>query len=157
MARKKVSAGLMMYRRRAGALEVFLVHPGGPYHAGKDAGGWSVPKGELEDGDDLLQTAIREFSEETGKDAEGPYTPLGSIKQRGGKTVHAWAFAGDWEDGRALVSNTFEMEWPRNSGQMQTFPEVDQGAFFPADTAREKINVRQVALIDRLAEWLASA
>lgn len=155
MARsKKISAGLMMYRRREGGLEVFIVHPGGPYHAGKDLGAWSVPKGEVEPGDDLLQTAIREFEEETGKPPEGPYISLGSIRQRGGKTVHAWAFAGEWEDGRALVSNTFEMEWPYRSGQLQTFPEVDDGRFFAVDTAKQKINVAQAELIDRLAAAL---
>ena len=125
------------------------------YHAGQDTGAWSIPKGEVEPGDDLHETAVREFEEETGKAPAGPYRPLGSIRQRGGKTVHAWAFAGDWEEGRVLVSNTFELEWPRRSGRMQTFPEVDDGRFFPAATAREKINVAQAALIDRLAEALS--
>jgi predicted NUDIX family NTP pyrophosphohydrolase len=154
--RSRISAGLMMYRLREGRLEVFLVHPGGPFFADRDAGAWSVPKGEVEDGE-LLDTAVREFAEETGKQPSPPYVALGAIKQRGGKTVHAWAFAGDWEAGRVLVSNTFEMEWPRKSGQLQTFPEVDRGEFFAADVAREKINVAQAELVDRLAAHLGLA
>lgn len=145
----------MMYRRAAGGeLEVFLVHPAGPYHANKDLGAWSIPKGEVEEGDPMQETALREFAEETGLQPAGPYVALGDIRQRGGKTVHAWAFAGEWEAGRVLVSNTFEMEWPRGSGTMQTFPEVDDGRFFTVPVAKQKINAAQAALIDRLVALL---
>ncbi|MEL6341790.1 MAG: NUDIX domain-containing protein [Myxococcota bacterium] len=152
----KVSAGLMMYRLQAGMVEVFLIHPGGPYAAKKDRGVWSIPKGEIEPDEPLEETAVREFEEETGKPAGSPRISLGSIRQRGGKTVHAWAFEGDWEADRELVSNTFEMEWPPRSGQMQVFPEVDKAQFFSIAEAKEKINVRQVALIDRLLAWLSA-
>ena len=151
---KKTSAGLMMYRVRSGALEIFLAHPGGPYWKNRDDGGWSIPKGEVEPDEDLEDTAVREFIEEIGVTPEGPRVALGSIRQRGGKTVHAWAFAGEWEDGRVPDSNTFELEWPRGSGTMVAFPEVDQARFFPADVAKVKINVAQVALIERLAAHL---
>lgn len=151
---KKISAGLMMYRVRDGGLEVFLAHPGGPYWKKKDLGGWSIPKGEVEPDEDLESTAVREFEEEIGIAPTGPRFSLGSIRQRGGKTVHCWAFAGDWEDGRVPDSNTFELEWPRGSGKMVAFPEVDRAEFFTAATGREKINVAQIAFIDRLAEHL---
>ena len=155
MARaKKISAGLMMYRVRDGELEIFLAHPGGPYWEKKDAGGWSIPKGEVEPGEDLEATAAREFEEEIGVTPQGPRISLGSIRQRGGKTVHCWAFAGEWEDGRVPDSNTFELEWPRGSGAMVAFPEVDRAAFFSTTEARVKINVAQVELIDRLAAHL---
>lgn len=145
-----------MYRQNGGALDVFLVHPGGPFFANRDEGCWTIPKGLPEEDEALQATAIREFQEETGVDASPPYLPLGSIRQRGGKTVHAWAFEGEWPEGHVLNSNTFTLEWPRGSGQMQTFPEVDQGQFFDVDTARQKINAAQVDLIDRLQEQLAS-
>ena len=157
MARsKKVSAGLLMYRRRPTGTEVFLVHPGGPYHAHQDAGSWSIPKGEPGEDEDLEVAACREFAEETGKAPSGPRIPLGTVRQRGGKTVHAWAFAGDWEADRVLVSNTFELEWPPRSGVLQVFPEVDRGAFFSIEDARQKINVAQAEFLGRLLAALGA-
>lgn len=150
----KESAGLLMYRSHGG-LEVFLVHPGGPFFKNKDDGAWSIPKGELEPSEDPLQTARREFEEETGIAVpEEGFVYLGEIRQRGGKRVVAWAFAGDC-DPAAIASNTFEMEWPPRSGRRQRFPEIDRAAFFPADVARKKINRAQTELIDRLERALA--
>jgi predicted NUDIX family NTP pyrophosphohydrolase len=154
MARNKTSAGLMMYRRRAGGLEIFLAHPGGPYLKNKDLGYWGIPKGEIEAGEDPLAAAIREFAEETGILAAGEFLPLGSVVQASGKTVHAWAFAGDWEEGREPASNLFPLEWPPHSGQQQWFPEVDKAAFFPVPVAMKKINRAQAAFIVRLQELL---
>lgn len=157
MARSRnVSAGLLMYRYRDDELEVFLIHPGGPYTARKDLGAWSIPKGELEPDEHPEDTAVREFKEETGKPAGAPRFPLGSVRQRGGKRVHCWAFAGEWEDDRVLQSNTFELEWPPRSGRMQTWPEVDKAEFFTIPIAREKINVAQAAFLDRLIDLLAA-
>ena len=154
---KKTSAGLLMYRHRSGILEVFIAHPGGPYALNKDVGAWSIPTGEIEPGEDLEATAVREFAEEIGIPATGPRVDLGSIKQRGGKTVYCWAFEGghDWADGRIPDSNTFELELPRGSGTMVAFPEVDKAEFFTVPVAKEKINIAQVALIDRLIAHLA--
>ena len=145
-----------MFRRGASGLEVFLVHPGGPLYTNKDAGVWTLPKGELEPGQAPLDVARREFEEETGRSAaqcardSEPALPLGSVVQRGGKTVHAFAFEGDWPDGVDVRSNEFEMEWPPRSGRRQCFPEVDRGAFFSVERAREKINPAQAELLDRL-------
>jgi predicted NUDIX family NTP pyrophosphohydrolase len=150
----KVSAGLLMYRRRGGALEVFLVHPGGPFWARKDAGAWSIPKGELDRTEDALTVARREFTEETGFRAEGDVRPLAPITQAGGKVVHAFALEGD-ADPAALQSNTFSIEWPPRSGRQQSFPEVDRAAWFPLDVARQKINPAQAALLDELEATLA--
>lgn len=152
--RSKVSAGLLVYRLNGSALEIFLGHPGGPFFAKKDAGVWSIPKGEVDGDEDLLQTALREFEEETGIKPEGEYLSLGHIKQKNGKIVHAWAFAGDWDKNKPIRSNTFTMEWPPHSGQKQEFPEIDQGAFFDSETAKQKINPAQVALIERLQTLL---
>jgi predicted NUDIX family NTP pyrophosphohydrolase len=152
----KVSAGLMMYRRKEGRLEVFLVHPGGPYFARKDDGCWSIPKGELEPAEDPLSTARREFEEETGLAPRGEFISLESVTQKGGKQVLAWAFEGDWEDGRSPASNTCEIEWPPRSGRMQRIPEIDRAEFFPADVARIKINSAQAELITRLETCLAT-
>jgi len=138
-----------MYRRRAGVLEVLLVHPGGPFWAKKDLGAWTIPKGEVAEGEDELTTAQREFEEETGLHAEGPFHPLGHVKQKAGKVVHAWAFEGDG-DPAAIRSNTFEVEWPPGSGQSQTFPEVDRADFFGLEEARRRINPAQVELLDAL-------
>lgn len=149
------SAGLLMYRWGNDGLEVFLGHPGGPFFKHKDAGAWSIPKGVPRASEpDLLEVAIREFREETGMfpRARG-YLPLGTIRQRGGKEVHAWAFEGEWH-GRELRSNTFELEWPPRSGKVQQFPELDHARFFPLQVAREKINPSQRVLLDRLAETL---
>lgn len=150
----KVSAGLLMYRLKSGAHEVFLVHPGGPLFANKDEGVWSIPKGEIEEGEDFLNAAIREFAEETGIRPKGEFFSLGTIKQKGGKTVHAWAFEGDRDEGEPIKSNTFKMEWPPHTGRKREFPEVDRGGFFAVEIAKQKINPAQVALIGRLQALL---
>jgi predicted NUDIX family NTP pyrophosphohydrolase len=139
-----------MYRRRAGTLEVFLVHPGGPFWARKDAGAWSIPKGEIDPTEEPLAAARREFAEETGLAAEGAFRPLAPVTQAGGKIVQAWAVEGDL-DPSALQSNTFSIEWPPRSGRQRTFPEVDRAAWFSLAVAREKINPAQAALLDELA------
>jgi predicted NUDIX family NTP pyrophosphohydrolase len=143
-----------MFRRRAGLLEFLLVHPGGPFWAGKDDGAWTIPKGEAAPGEDLLVRAQTEFEEELGVPASGEWLPLGSVKQRGGKTVHAWAFEGDLPDAFQLRSNVFEMEWPPHSGKRATFPEVDRAEFFDEETARKKINAAQQVFLDRLLDLL---
>jgi predicted NUDIX family NTP pyrophosphohydrolase len=139
-----------MYRRREGRLEVLLVHPGGPFWAGKDAGAWTIPKGEVAEGEDELGTARREFTEETGFEAEGPFHALGAVKQKAGKVVHAWACEGD-VDPAAARSNTFRVEWPPRSGAWRTFPEVDRAEYFPLDEARRRMNPAQAAFLDALA------
>lgn len=151
----RVSAGLLVYRTSAGGgLEVLIVHPGGPLWTTRDDGAWSVPKGEVEGGDDLLATADREFAEELGMAAPpGPRLDLGEIVQRGGKHVRAWAVAGDL-DATAARSNLFEMEWPRGSGRIEAFPEVDRAAWFSADEARRKLVATQAVFVDRLAQAL---
>jgi predicted NUDIX family NTP pyrophosphohydrolase len=126
----QVSAGLLMYRLKGGALDIFLCHPGGPFFTKKDAGVWSIPKGEVDADENLLQTALREFEEETGIKPEGAYLPLGHIKQKNGKIVHAWAFAGDWNKDKPIRSNTFSMEWPLHSGQKPVIPPNAPGCFF---------------------------
>ena len=148
----RTSAGLLMYRRRDGRVEVLLVHPGGPFFKNKDAGIWTVPKGEPAEGEETIETARREFREETGIDVgDEPLIALGEVKQKGGKAVHAWAFEGDCALA-ALKCNTFKVQWPPKSGQWRTFPEVDQYAFFDLDTARQKINPAQAAFLDRLEQ-----
>ncbi|HTZ80283.1 MAG TPA: NUDIX domain-containing protein [Stellaceae bacterium] len=149
----KLSAGLLLYRRRAAGIEVFLVHPGGPFWARKDAGAWSIPKGEAAPGEDLLARARQEFAEETGSVAAGSFHALAPVRQPGGKTVHAWAVEGDL-DAAAIRSNTFTMEWPPRSGRRQDFPEVDRAQWFDLAAAREKINKGQAALLDELESWL---
>jgi len=149
----KLSAGLLMYRVREERLEVFLVHPGGPFFRQKDEGVWSIPKGELDPGEEELAAAQREFAEETGLTANGPFLPLPPITQKGGKTVHAWACAGDC-DPSMIQSNVFTMEWPPRSGKQAEFPEVDRAAFFDLSTARTKINPAQAPLLDELAHQL---
>jgi predicted NUDIX family NTP pyrophosphohydrolase len=152
----KRSAGLLMYRRSDRRVEVFLAHPGGPLFAKKDAGVWTIPKGEPDPDEDLLLCARREFEEETGLRPEAEqYLPLGDVRQAGGKTVYAWAFEGDWRD-RELLCNHFELEWPPRSGRRRSFPEVDRVAFFSVAEAREKLNPAQVALLDRLLARLGS-
>ncbi len=150
----KHSAGLLVYRFRDGSLEVLLVHPGGPYWAKKDDGAWSIPKGEFNiEEEDPLKTAKREFKEETGFDIEGSFMPLDTLKQPGGKIVHAWAIEGDY-DAAEIKSNTFKMEWPPRSGKQQEFPEVDRGDWFNIETAKIKLLKGQVGFIDRLLERL---
>lgn len=138
----------MLYRMREGRVEVFLIHPGGPFWARKDQGAWSIPKGEFTD-EDPLEAAQREFQEETGCTASGIFQPLDPIQQTGGKIVHAWAVAGDC-DAEAIQSNTFTMEWPPHSGRQGTFPEADRAAWFPLDQAREKILKSQQPLLDQV-------
>jgi len=150
----KFSAGLVMFRRRRDGAEVFLVHPGGPFWRNKDAGAWSIPKGESSQEEDLLTTARREFLEETGIDPQGPLIALGEVKQAGGKIVAAWAFEGDWAG--PIRSNRFTMEWPPRSGKFREFPEVDRAEFFPNGIARRKIKSTQVPFFDRLRDALAS-
>jgi predicted NUDIX family NTP pyrophosphohydrolase len=150
----KRSAGLLMYRLRNGVLEVFLVHPGGPFWAKKDLGAWSIPKGEYPDGEEPLAAAKREFEEETGIKPEADFTALRTIKQPGGKTVLAWVFEGDG-DASAIKSNMFSMEWPPHSGNQQEFPEVDRAAWFNIETAREKILKGQLALLEELERVLS--
>jgi predicted NUDIX family NTP pyrophosphohydrolase len=146
----KRSSGLLMYRGHGGELQVFLAHPGGPYFAQKDDGVWTIPKGEIDPGEDPLACAKREFLEETGLAPEAAeFIPLGEIKQRGGKVVQAWAFRGEWGE-RELKCNTFELEWPPRSGRKHSFPEIDRAQFFAIDDARRKLNPAQVELIDRL-------
>ncbi|TGU71591.1 NUDIX domain-containing protein [Geomonas terrae] len=146
----KRSAGLIMYRFREGKAELLLVHPGGPFWAKKDAGAWSIPKGEYPEGEDPLAAAQREFLEETGLEATGPFLELAGITQAGGKLVRAWAFTGDCNP-ELIVSNTFTMEWPPRSGKEATFPEVDRAGWFDFVAAREKILPSQLPLIDQLA------
>ncbi len=142
-----------MYRKRQGELEFLLVHPGGPFWKGKDAGVWTIPKGEIEEGEDALTTAKREFEEEIGFAAHGEFIELRPVKQKGGKLVHAWAFEGDCEPDK-IKSNTFTMEWPPRSGRMETFPEIDQAAFFDLDGGRQKINPAQIPFLEALATKL---
>ena len=154
---QKTSAGLMMYRRGAGGLDVLLAHPGGPYYRGKDEGAWSIPKGELENGEDPLDAARREFAEETGIRPAGPFEPLGTVTQRGGKTVHAWGVAGELPPGYVLASNECEIEWPPRSGRRLCIPEIDALQFFPAEEARRKINPAQAEFVSRLETFLAAS
>ena len=151
----KTSAGLLLYKRNNNVLLVFLVHPGGPFFAKKDAGAWSVPKGEIDEGEDALAAAKREFGEETGCRPEGDFIPLSPVTQKSGKIVHAWAVEGDC-DAQAVKSNTFTLEWPPKSGRMQEFPEVDKARWFTIDEAREKINPAQVALMEELINRLTT-
>jgi predicted NUDIX family NTP pyrophosphohydrolase len=150
----KASAGLLLFRRRASGLELFLAHPGGPFWQRRDAGAWTIPKGLAEEGEDPLDAACREFQEETGRAPHGPFIPLGSIRQKAGKVVHAWAWEGD-ADPATVTSNTTTTEWPRGSGRLLTFPEVDRCAWFDPAVARQKINPAQAAFIDRLESELA--
>lgn len=144
-----------MFRRGAGGIEVLLIHPGGPFWANKDLGAWSIPKGEYTDSEEPLIAAQREFAEETGWAATPPFHALGSIKQRGGKVVAAWAFEGDG-DPATVVSNTFEMQWPPRSGTMQTFPEVDRAGWFTPAQARTKLIESQLGFVDALERLLAT-
>ena len=152
--RGRVSAGMLPWRHRNGRLEVLLGHPGGPYFVRKDAGHWTVLKGEIETGEDAVAVARREFAEETGQPApEGPLVELGRIRQKSGKVVHAWAVRGD-VDADACRSNTFEMEWPPRSGRIESFPEIDRVAWFDLDEARRMIKAAQEPFLDRLLQSL---
>jgi predicted NUDIX family NTP pyrophosphohydrolase len=150
------SAGVLLYRRGTAGVEVLLVHPGGPYWTRKDLGAWSIPKGELDEDEEPQAGALREFAEETGtRLPDAPLDDLGSVKQKSGKVVVAFALAGDL-DPAELVSNTFELEWPPRSGRTQAFPEIDRAEWFGLDAAREKLNPAQAAFVDRLEALLAS-
>jgi predicted NUDIX family NTP pyrophosphohydrolase len=146
------SAGLLVYRRRSGTCEVFLVHPGGPFWRSKDAGAWSIPKGEYPPDENPLAAARREFAEETGFDVHGSFEPLTPVRQPGGKTVQAWMVEADDLDPSAIRSDTFTMEWPPRSSRMREFPEVDRAAWFSLDEARERITKGQRGLLDQLAQ-----
>jgi len=145
-----------MFRKAQSGLEVLLVHPGGPFFRNKDDGAWSIPKGEVTEREDLLARARIEFEEELGLPPSGDLIELGCVKQKGGKTVHAWAFEGDLPDHLRLASNTFEMEWPPRSGHGQKFPEIDRAEFFSIEEAKQKINAAQIPFLDRLSETLKS-
>lgn len=150
----KQSAGILLHRMRNGTVEVLLVHPGGPFWARRDAGAWSIPKGEYTGGEAPLDAAVREFREETGAEVDPALAvPLGSVTQRGGKVVTAWAIPGDF-DVADLVSNVAEVEWPRGSGAFRRFPEVDRADWFGPDEARRRILAAQAEFVDRLVESL---
>ena len=147
---KRQSAGLLMYRRQSGILQVFLVHPGGPFWKNKGIGSWSIPKGQYSDGEDPLSAAKREFEEETGFAPRGrTFTPLTPLRQPGGKTVHGWAVEGDC-DAAAIKSNSFSMEWPPHSGKIKDFPEVDRAEWFAIEEARVKILKGQIGFLQEL-------
>jgi predicted NUDIX family NTP pyrophosphohydrolase len=150
------SAGILMYRQTGPGLEVLLVHPGGPFWRNKDDGAWSIPKGEMAEGEEPAVAAKREFLEETGCDLSGPLEPLGDIRQRGGKQVTAFAIEGDLEVS-AIKSNTFEIEWPPKSGKMQSFPEIDRAEWFDLPAAHVKILESQRLLLDRLGNDVAKS
>ena len=147
----KRSAGLLMFRRKAKEVEVFLVHPGGPFWTGKDAGAWTIPKGEYTDDEEALDAARREFEEETGFKADGEFIELGTIRQTSGKLVSAWAFEGDCDPGK-LTSNVCIIEWPPRSGKAMEIPEVDRGAWFSLPDARRAILKSQQPLLDRVQQ-----
>ncbi|HEY1115283.1 MAG TPA: NUDIX domain-containing protein [Chitinophagaceae bacterium] len=149
----RTSAGILLYRLRNNYLEVFLVHPGGPYWKGKEEGAWSIPKGEFGEGEDGLDTARREFGEETGQEIKGYFIDLGVVQQKGGKQVYAWAVEGDI-DAEKIRSNSFRQEWPYKSGKWITVPEVDKGGWFSVEETRHKINPAQFEFIDRLVALL---
>lgn len=150
---KKVTAGLLLFRR-CNELEVLLIHPGGPFWAKKDLGAWSLPKGQIEDNEEPLDAAKREFAEETGFTVDGEFLPLNPVRQSGGKIVHAWAIEGDCDPNR-LQSNLFSMEWPPKSGTLRQFPEVDRAAWFSIPEARERILPAQKDFLEQLASLLS--
>lgn len=146
----KQSAGILLYRRIDDVLQVFLVHPGGPFFKNKDAGAWSIPKGEFLNDEEPLAAAKREFEEETGQPVDGEFIALGSVKLKSGKTVYAWAVEGDINH-ETIVSNTFEIEWPPRSGKKIMVPEIDRAAWFSLPDAKQKINIAQARFIEKLA------
>lgn len=152
----KTSAGLLMYRERDGELEFLLAHPGGPFWKNRDDGAWTIPKGEIQENENPLTAAKREFEEEIGLKPQGDFIELMPITQKSGKVVHAWAFEGDC-DTTSIRSNTFQMEWPPRSGKFQACPEVDRAAFFRLAEARRKINPAQAALLEQLQRLRSKA
>lgn len=151
---KKLSAGILLYRRRQEGLQVFLVHPGGPFWAKKDEGAWSIPKGMYQETEEALAAAKREFHEETGSEVNGPFRALSPLKQPSGKVLSVWAAEGDLDETR-LNSNSFFLEWPPRSGRMQEFPEVDRGAWFDLLAARTKLQQGQRGFLDQLEQLLS--
>lgn len=151
---KKQSAGVLVYRRAGRGIEVLLAHPGGPIFRHRDAAAWTIPKGEIEQGEAPLDAARRELKEETGYELPGPYVPLGSVRMKSGKTVHAWACEADVDLG-AFRSSAFEMEWPPRSGRLATFPELDRLAYFDVEVARTKLNEALSELVSRLLAHVA--
>ncbi len=149
----RTSAGIVLYRKINDCIEIFLVHPGGPFWKGKDKAVWSIPKGEFAEGEDPLTVAKREFNEETGQTIEGDFIELKPIRQKGGKMVYAWAVEGN-AHAENIVSNTFKQEWPYKSGKWITFPEVDKAGWFVVEEAKGKMNAAQVGLIEELVERL---
>jgi len=145
----RVSAGILMYRLKEGRLEVLLVHPGGPFWARKDKGAWSIPKGIIDEGEDDLEAAKREFEEETGFSVSGRFIPLGEQRIKSGKVIRAWAVEGEIDTSR-IRSNTFQMEWPPRSGRMREFPEIDRAEWFDVQQAKERINPGQIGFIKEL-------
>ena len=156
MKRSRTSAGLLIFRRREHGLEVLLVHPGGPFFRKKDLGAWTIPKGEATESEDLKTRAATELEEELGFSAPAMenWIDLGSVKQKGGKTVHGWAVEMELPKNFRLASNNFEIEWPPRSGRTQQFAEIDRAEFFPLELAAQKINPAQTAFLDRLVETL---
>jgi predicted NUDIX family NTP pyrophosphohydrolase len=152
MANQLLAAGLLMCKWENGDLLYFLVHPGGPFYANKDAGVWSIPKGLPEGSEDLLVTAQREFKEETGIEPVAPFFSLGSIKQKRGKVVHAWAFMGNWDPATGIICNNFTLEWPPRSGKIREFPEQDRAAWMSFDQASAAIIAEQIPLLERAKE-----
>ena len=149
-SRKRISAGLMMYRIKDTKPEFLLAHPGGPYFAKKDEGHWSIPKGEPDEGEELLMAAVREFREETGMNVTGEFTLLGSIVQKGGKEVFAWAVEGDFPKDYVHTCNFVDIEWPPGSDEFEEFPEIDKVEFFDEETAKTKIKEAQMPFIEKL-------
>lgn len=147
-----LSAGMLMYRSKHGALEFFLVHPGGPFFRNRDLGFWTIPKGLTNPGEDPLAAASREFTEETGIAPTPPFVDIGSIRQKGGKMVKAWAFRGDWEPEAGIKCNEFIMEWPPRSGNRVSFPEVDRAAWMHYEEAKQAIIAEQIPFLDRTIE-----
>jgi predicted NUDIX family NTP pyrophosphohydrolase len=155
MPTTKTSAGVLLYRRKNDTLQVFLIHPGGPFFEKKDDGVWSIPKGLIDPGEDPLTAALRECFEETGCKPQGELRPLSPVQQKGGKTVLAWTGEGDCAE--SITSNTFDLEWPPHSGRMQRFPEADRGGWFTIEEAKRKINSAQIALLEELERLLANS
>lgn len=157
MTQQRISAGILLFRIKNGTLELFLVHPGGPFFSKKDIGFWSIPKGEIDEDEDYLSCAIRELQEETGlilKKDDG-FIPLGSVRQKGGKIVHAWALKYESDIVLDNSKSFFTVQWPPNSGRRQSFPEVDRAEFMQALLAKQKINMAQVELINTLENYLS--